>query len=236
MRVTIRLYKRYDIDLLSLYHNSAFPFQQHFKDAIRNYIRGTPKKIMIPEPQDDKFSYETIQFQMALDAKIDKDIIAWIRNIKNGYKNSILKNIFRNSLSGVYYYYIMNIHRADEMQRLNKKTISITEVTEPQRKEITKSIEKNETPKISEDINKKDVIDFEDKDTEDFKPTNEENEIFDTNSSSPEIVPKENTDAYYPEPEKSNDLTDINDSYENDDNDTFDNDIFAIAGKMMQGL
>lgn len=231
MRVTIRLYKRYDIDLLSLYHNSAFPFQQHFKDAIRNYIRGTPKKIMIPEPQDDKFSYETIQFQMTLDAKIDKDIIAWIRNIKNGYKNSILKNIFRNSLSGVYYYYIMNIHHADEMQRLNKKTISVTEVeeeaTEPQRKEITK---------IPEGINKKDTIDLEDKDAEDFKPINGENEILDTNSSSLETVPKENTDAYYPESEKSNDLTDINDSYENDDNDTFDNDIFAIAGKMMQGL
>ena len=48
MRITIRLYKRYDIDLLSLYHNSEFKFKESFKSAVRNYIRGTPQKIKIP--------------------------------------------------------------------------------------------------------------------------------------------------------------------------------------------
>ena len=99
MRVTIRLYKRYDIDLLSLYHNSEFKFKESFKSAVRNYIRGTPQKIQIPEPQDDTFSYETIQFQLNFHPKEDQDVIMWIRNIKAGYKNSILKNMFRNSLS-----------------------------------------------------------------------------------------------------------------------------------------
>lgn len=111
MRITIRLYKRYDIDLLSLYHNSEFKFKESFKSAVRNYIRGTPQKIKIPEPQDDTFSYETIQFQLNFHPKEDQDVIMWIRNIKAGYKNSILKNMFRNSLCGIYYYYTMNVHR-----------------------------------------------------------------------------------------------------------------------------
>ena len=122
MRVTIRLYKRYDIDLLSLYHNSEFKFKESFKSAVRNYIRGTPQKIQIPEPQDDTFSYETIQFQLNFHPKEDQDVIMWIRNIKAGYKNSILKNMFRNSLCGIYYYYTMNVHRADEMLILNHKS------------------------------------------------------------------------------------------------------------------
>ena len=122
MRVTIRLYKRYDIDLLSLYHNSEFKFKESFKSAVRNYIRGTPQKIQIPEPQDDTFSYETIQFQLNFHPKEDQDVITWIRNIKAGYKNSILKNMFRNSLCGIYYYYTMNVHRADEMLILNHKS------------------------------------------------------------------------------------------------------------------
>ena len=44
------------------------------------------KKIKIPEPQDDTFSYETIQFQLNFHPKEDQDVIMWIRNIKAGYK------------------------------------------------------------------------------------------------------------------------------------------------------
>ena len=153
MRVTIRLYKRYDIDLLSLYHNSEFKFKESFKSAVRNYIRGTPQKIQIPEPQDDTFSYETIQFQLNFHPKEDQDVIMWIRNIKAGYKNSILKNMFRNSLCGIYYYYTMNVHRADEMLILNHKSAEAAAnddkkdqdiiVDDKKENKIQKSIRKN---------------------------------------------------------------------------------------------
>lgn len=244
MRVTIRLYKRYDIDLLSLYHNSSFPFLKHFKSAIRNYIRGTPEKITIPEPQDDKFRYDTIQFQMYLHPVEDKDIIAWIRNIKAGYKNSILKNIFRNSLNGVYYYYIMNIHHADEMQRLNEKSATATIAKSEKKKEETKEksskkeqineerseekISNNNAPKKTE-IAKENDLELETQE-EQIEEIETNDEIVNTKE---ETVEK----AISSEPESSNDLTDINDSYEDEEeNDVFDNNIFAIAGKMMQGL
>lgn len=262
MRITIRLYKRYDIDLLSLYHNSEFKFKESFKSAVRNYIRGTPQKIKIPEPQDDTFSYETIQFQLNFHPKEDQDVIMWIRNIKAGYKNSILKNMFRNSLCGIYYYYTMNVHRADEMLTLNQKSAEAATnddkkdqniIVDDKRDNKIKEVHKEEQEK--RDVN--DKLDDETKNSEDDYSEEIKEEYKDKTSNSDikskVTIPISNTedqkikenepeevDEVQKEPEftesldneKSNETVDIDDSYDEDENDS----IFAIAGKMMQGF
>lgn len=252
MRITIRLYKRYDIDLLSLYHNSEFKFKESFKSAVRNYIRGTPQKIKIPEPQDDTFSYETIQFQLSFHPKEDQDVIRWIQNIKAGYKNSILKNMFRNSLCGIYYYYTMNVHRADEMLTLNQKSAEAA-TNDDKRDNKIKEVHKEEQEKR----NVKDRLDDETKNSEDDHSEEIKEEYKDKTSNSdlkskvtipisntedqkikenePEEVDEVQKEPEFTEPldnEKSNETVDIDDSYDEDENDS----IFAIAGKMMQGF
>lgn len=254
MRVTIRLYKRYDIDLLSLYHNSEFKFKEFFKSAVRNYIRGTPQKIQIPEPQDDTFSYETIQFQLNFHPKEDQDVIAWIRNIKAGYKNSILKNMFRNSLCGIYYYYTMNVHHADEMLMLNQKSAEIASNDDKSDQKII--VEEKENQKNNQDEpEKKEVKDEQEhkkKDENASEKTREqqENETPDFDIKTKVTIPISNTEErkikekeieenqeevenrLSLDDEESNETVDIDDSYEENENDS----IFAIAGKMMQGF
>lgn len=252
MRVTIRLYKRYDIDLLSLYHNSQFPFKVYFKSAIRNYIRGTPEKIKIPEPQDDQFSYETIQFQLNFHPEEDQDVIQWIRNIKAGYKNSILKNIFRNSLCGIYYYYTMNVHHAEEMKQLNQQIVNVKDdlkksedkkqqfIQEGSTKEdidVKESI--NEAKNVFDNLSKKESI-KKDEDTSGIEKVEERIEpIVETkitipirNDKADESVAIENdTFPLEAEDEENNELNDIDDTSYDDENSIFD-----IAGKMMQGF
>lgn len=262
MRVTIRLYKRYDIDLLSLYHNSEFKFKESFKSAVRNYIRGTPQKIQIPEPQDDTFSYETIQFQLNFHPKEDQDVIMWIRNIKAGYKNSILKNMFRNSLCGIYYYYTMNVHRADEMLILNHKSAEAAANDDKKDQDIIVDDKKeNKIQEVNKEEQEKrevnDRLDDEAKNSEDDHSEEIKEEYKDKTSNSnikgkitipisntkdqetkvnePEEIDEIQKEPEFTEPqdnEISNETVDIDDSYDEDENDS----IFAIAGKMMQGF
>lgn len=155
-RLPIRIYKRYDIDLLALYHHPEFNFKKKFREAVSGYVSGKPVLIQIPEPADNEFKYETIQFQLCFHKKNDANVIRFIQNIKSGYRNSILKSIFRNSLQGVYFYYSTNIHHAEKMHRLNQaldvkgKQMSYNEKTQKEKA--------GETVKKTVSINKEDDL------------------------------------------------------------------------------
>lgn len=100
MRVTIRLYKRHDLDLLALYYNEDYNFKENFKNAIRGYIHGRPVKNKIPVKEDMRSVYSLpskVSFHIPLKEDKDKDIIKYIRSITKGRRNNMLKNIFRNS-------------------------------------------------------------------------------------------------------------------------------------------
>ena len=99
MRVTIRLYKRHDLDLLALYFVDDYNFTEEFKKAIRGYIHGKPMKNRIPHMENMKNVYSMpskVSFHIQLKDD-DKDILDFIRSITRGRRNNMLKNIFRNS-------------------------------------------------------------------------------------------------------------------------------------------
>ena len=101
MRVTIRLYKRHDLDLLALYYMQGFDFKKEFKRAILCYIHNTPVKNKIPE-SDNACVYSLpskigFHIQINPDDKEDAEILAFIRGITRGRRNSVLKHIFRNT-------------------------------------------------------------------------------------------------------------------------------------------
>ena len=164
MLVTIRLYKRYDIDLLTLYHHPDFCFKKKFRQAIQGYIREEPMKFSLPDPSDNTFPYETVAFQMNL--KDEKDL-QFIKNIKSGYRNCILKNIFRNSLQGVYYYYCSKIHNAELMSTLNHQSEKLqnentTEVVKKrkQEKQVVQKHENKFNQKPTVEVEAVDIFDI----------------------------------------------------------------------------
>lgn len=99
MRVTIRLYKRHDLDLLALYFVENYDFKENFKKVIKGYIKGKPVKNQIPQSDNMKNVYSLpskISFHIQL-KEDDQDIMDFIQSITRGRRNSMLKNIFRNS-------------------------------------------------------------------------------------------------------------------------------------------
>ena len=102
MRVTIRLYKTYDLDLISLYIQKGTSLPISMQNALRFYVRGVAKKIDIGRdeaPEDvSKINKSKHQLHLCFDEKKDIDVINWIKTIKSGYRNSMIKNLFRNSL------------------------------------------------------------------------------------------------------------------------------------------
>lgn len=107
MKLVIRLYRRHDLDLLYLYQNPDFNFQKKIKTVLKDFIKNegnNPRKtiVHIPPYSTHTCNYtdlrSCVQIHIYLSEKKDKDIIEFIKNIKTGFRNSLVKNIFRNYL------------------------------------------------------------------------------------------------------------------------------------------
>ena len=102
MRVTIRLYKRHDLDLLALYCADNTKFKNDFKSTLKCYINNNPIKNIIPETEcSSVYAMPTkVGFHMILKEE-DEDLKQWIKGITRGRRNNVMKNIFRASLPPV---------------------------------------------------------------------------------------------------------------------------------------
>lgn len=99
MRVTIRLYKRQDLDLMSLYFLDAdYDFKEEVKKTLKQYIAGKPVKNKIPDGECRCVSSmpTKVSFHIRVDDK-DKDIKKWLSTITNGRRNTAVKTVFRSS-------------------------------------------------------------------------------------------------------------------------------------------
>ena len=99
MRITIRIYKRHDLDLLALYCADSSKFKKEFKETLKKYIKNTPTKNLITETECKPVSSlpTKASFHLLLKEE-DEDIKNWIKGITRGRRNNIMKNIYRNSL------------------------------------------------------------------------------------------------------------------------------------------
>ena len=98
MRITVRLYKRHDLDLLSLYYIEDYDFKSKFNEALRGYINNEPIQNEIPTAENPSVSSlpSKIGFHIKLDEQ-DSDIYGFVQGITKGRRNNIMKNIFRNT-------------------------------------------------------------------------------------------------------------------------------------------
>ena len=110
MMVTLRLYRQHDLDLITLYRHPSFSLPNAIKTALCAYVRSEQFSIKQPEPfalSDEKIS-KIVQIHISLSPSSEGDVIAWLKSIKEGYRNSVLKNIIRSYVCGpcVYSYMI----------------------------------------------------------------------------------------------------------------------------------
>lgn len=111
MKLTIRIYKRHDLDLLYLYRQeSDFDFKESLKKTLKAYIKGKNIKNDLPSGECKSVSSlpTVVQMHIMLDAKEDQDILQWIKGITRGRRNNLIKNIFRNSFPPIESPYLQN--------------------------------------------------------------------------------------------------------------------------------
>lgn len=97
IRLTMRLYKRHDADLLCLYKQKNFSLQNAIKKAVIAYLDGD-EKIDFPDCNSELAELpSTAQFHLYLSLKSEEDarIKSCISQIPMGFKNSFLKNVTR---------------------------------------------------------------------------------------------------------------------------------------------
>ena len=101
MKVMIRLYRKHDLDLISLYYSPEFAFTKAFKEVLINYVRGEYYRIQIPKTALPPAIRRVVPLHIILNEETEKDVIDWIRKINNGQRNSMLKNLFRSYIIGL---------------------------------------------------------------------------------------------------------------------------------------
>lgn len=97
MNVEIRIYKRYDTDLLSL-HDAGYSVTKMMTEAVFAYANGLPFHLyideLIPFDMNDKKSVRLrLKFKDS-----DRNVAALIRNVKHGYRSNFCKQVLRNAL------------------------------------------------------------------------------------------------------------------------------------------
>lgn len=97
MRVEVRVYKLFDIDIASLM-NAGFPVAAMMKEAIISFAHGTPVKYLIDRDVSFDLSCKK-SIHTAFDIPPDDEVtIRLLKSVIRGYRNTFCKMIFRNSL------------------------------------------------------------------------------------------------------------------------------------------
>lgn len=97
MNIEIRIYKRYDTDLLSL-HDAGYSVTKMMEKAVSSYANGLPCHFfideMLPFDMNDK---KSVRLRLKFKDN-DYNTVNLIRNIKHGYRSNFCKQVLRNSL------------------------------------------------------------------------------------------------------------------------------------------
>ncbi len=96
MFVDVRMYKRYDLDLIALC-DAGYPLSKLYMNALISYANCRPCALYIDELPLFSASNAKSPVRVRFDIK-DKETIKMLKNIKPGYRNSFCKMVLRNAL------------------------------------------------------------------------------------------------------------------------------------------
>lgn len=95
----IRIYRTHDLDLLALNAMPGFNIKQALKESLRAFVNNEDITIEVPEIRSYTFTCKDIAVMLRLNDKQDADIIGFIRSLRKGYGNAVVKHILRQSLA-----------------------------------------------------------------------------------------------------------------------------------------
>ncbi len=102
MKVSVRIYRQHDLDLIALYRNKKYHIGREMKKCLIAYAKG--EMYVPPEvSMDDVISgyvptYYVIHIELNDKKPDEAAAIELIKHIKNGYKCSFMKALFRSSI------------------------------------------------------------------------------------------------------------------------------------------
>lgn len=99
LRVTLRLYKRYDLDLIYLANHDDFSLPQVAKNVLTSFTRGRAFKIDLPKKEIYKELADndtTYMYVFDLDREEDADVIELLQKVKTNQRNPFIKNLVRS--------------------------------------------------------------------------------------------------------------------------------------------
>ena len=98
MRIKIRIYNPYDLDIIALSQTKGFSVQNAMKQTLKYYAAGKRYLVEIPTLVDKLESDQYSKgFYVELDEVEDAQAIAFIKSIPDGLRNAFMKNIVRAS-------------------------------------------------------------------------------------------------------------------------------------------
>lgn len=98
MRIKIRIYNPYDLDIIALSEVKGFSVANAMKQTLKYYAAGKRFLVEIPTLTEHLVNDQYVKgFYVELDDVADAQAVEFIRSIPDGLRNSFMKNIFRAS-------------------------------------------------------------------------------------------------------------------------------------------
>ena len=102
MNVTLRLYKRHDLDLIPVVTSSTFKLTKQIKGAIRAYLNDEPFRIPIESVAAVDNERGTYLLHFCINREKEPDLFTFVTSLKTGKRNSAIKNLLRYYLDTIY--------------------------------------------------------------------------------------------------------------------------------------
>lgn len=98
MRIKIRVYNPYDLDIIALSEAKNFSVSNAMKQTLKYYAAGKRYLVEIPDlPNELKNDNYVKGFYVELDDTADAQAVEFIKSVPDGLRNAFMKNIFRAS-------------------------------------------------------------------------------------------------------------------------------------------
>lgn len=98
MRVKIRVYNPYDLDIIALSEAPNFSVPNAMKQTLKYYAAGKRFLVEIPALTEQLKNENYVKgFYVELDDVKDADAIALVKSVPEGWRNAFVKSIFRAS-------------------------------------------------------------------------------------------------------------------------------------------
>lgn len=198
MKVTIRIHRQHDMDLMSIYRNKSYHLAKEFKKALVAYATGshyTPPEV---DFENEITGYvptsAVLHVNLSEANEADRKAIELLSHIKHGYRCSFIKAVFRSSCV-----YLPLLAYSDESGFVMSSKIKVKSQIDPI---ITKTAEdksKQEVPVVEVPVQKESAAE----EPVEMKPT-----VFDS-TPAPVFVPvpePEPVSKDEPEPSDEEDL------------------------------